>query len=58
MGVPTLVLPGNPLLLMDDFEGYPVGAVLTAVAPKRYCSRGVTLTSVKEGWPSGCTIPT
>lgn len=34
--VPTWVLPGNPLPLSDDFERYPVGAVLTGVAPERY----------------------
>ncbi|WP_243089231.1 hypothetical protein [Thermus neutrinimicus] len=36
VGVPQWVLPGNPLPHVDDFESYPLGAVLTTVAPKRY----------------------
>jgi len=32
----TWVLPGNPLPHTDDFETYPVGAVLPRVAPDRY----------------------
>lgn len=34
--VPQWVLPGNPLPHVDDFESYPLGAVLTTIAPKRY----------------------
>lgn len=33
---PKWVLPGNPLPLADDFESYPLGAVLTRIAPDRY----------------------
>ncbi len=33
---PQWVLPGNPMPLADDFEAYPLGAVLTTVAPKQY----------------------
>ncbi len=31
-----LVLPGNKMPLVDDFSGYPTGAVLPVVAPDRY----------------------